>query len=86
MALFLILFLLILVIFLSVFVTSYNLNKKTNASSHISNVNNSCIGILSVVHDNASKTVKDSMDGAIDTLKSHGIIELNPENFYNSLN
>lgn len=84
--LFLILFILVLAVFLCVFVATYYLNKKTNASSHIINVNSSNIGITSVVHDNASKTVKDSMNGAIDTLNAHGIKELNLENFYNSLN
>ena len=84
--LFLILFLLVLVVFSCVFIATYYLNKKTNALSHIINVDSSNIGITSVVHDNASKTVKDSIDGAIDTLNAHGIMELNLENFYNSLN
>ena len=50
------------------------------------NTGNSVSGLPKVVHDNASKTVEGSVRGALNTVSSMGIGEIDMNKFYDSLN
>lgn len=78
--------LLVLIAISCVFVTAWILQKNTKISLHLENVADSFNGVHKVVHDNASKTVESSMKGATNTLCDFGIIALDMNKFYNSLN
>lgn len=86
MVLFFTFILLILVAVCCVLVTARQLGKKTNIVLHLENIAGSFDGLPKIVHDNASKTIGDSLQGAQNTLSSFGFESLNMNYFYNSLN
>lgn len=77
----LLLLFLIVVLFIVV-VSAISLSKKSYMNSIVDSQN----GIASIVHDNASKTVTDSMSGAMQTINTFGFQDFDVDNFYNSLN
>ena len=85
MVLFFVFLSLFLIFVLCLVFASIYLCKKTNAVEHINNVDDSCSGLPSVVHYNASKTVEKSVEDVSDTLEKFNIDSINIKNFYNSL-
>ena len=77
---------LFLIFILTLIIHALFLYKKTNATTHIVNEENSIIGLSSIVCKDATKTVNETLKGTTNTLESINVKNIDIYKLYNSLN